>query len=731
MASFDRHPFHRRNTDILLTRKSSSIQNSTHRHCYEVKVTVPLTTRWLYLKVNHSSHNVLEASLLFDVGLGYQKINAFPLNCINGIISTSVLKFPRHIKKIRLLIETDDKAKEETIPLNLTPICKVEALARVGFYLYKINKLRGISPRHLISEKFHQIRKAGVFNIIKNLDQFINYSNSSRPITYNRWIQTVEPKFLLKYNDRPAITSSSPMFSIACEASSDLDELMLTLQSIHQQTYTKWELIILGDKNFFKLTNDKINPLTIDARINIKRLSPSFPENIISQTLYEMKGDYGFWMASGDQLPSCSLACWVDTIKKQTDKIFWYSDSDDIDPNNNRCSPNFKPSWNKELFYSQDYIGNSCLAHIPTAKECCDVKELTNDAAGYDLLLHLIEHHHEEHIGRVAKVLYHNRKNSPGNINLHLIKQQRFALKKHFQRLGLNIVVKPGLLPYTHRLCYPLPEILPSVTLIIPTRDQVSILKKCIRSLLEITKYPKLKILVVNNRSKKRKSLAYFKQIKKSQNINVVNYDKPFNFAAINNFAVDRTKTELICLVNNDIEVVCSNWLHEMVQYAVQKDIGCVGAKLIYQDRSVQHGGVICGIGDVAGHAHRYLKHDSPGYFGRLQSSQYFSAVTAACLMVRRDVYLEANGMTEQLAVDYNDIDFCLKVRELGYKNVYTPYAELYHYESLSRGSPNTPEKLQRYRKEVGYMWKSWPNELKNDVFYNPNLSHVREDFSL
>ena len=269
------------------------------------------------------------------------------------------------------------------------------------------------------------------------------------------------------------------------------------------------------------------------------------------------------------------------------------------------------------------------------------------------------------------------------------------------------------------------------MTLVIPTRDQVAILKKCIESIFQKTSYPAYNIIIVNNGSTDSDTFAYFEHIRQLRRVKILDYDYLFNFAAINNFAVSKADGDIIGLLNNDIEVISPEWLYEMVSYVNQERVGCVGAKLLYSNGSIQHAGVICGFGNVAGHAHRYLKRDEPGYFGRLQSSQYFSAVTAACLLVRQKVWDEVGGMNEQLGVAYNDVDFCLRVKKAGYKNVYTPYAELYHHESLSRGFENTPEKRARYQQEVSYMWKTWQNELENDEYYNPNLSRVREDFSL
>jgi len=229
------------------------------------------------------------------------------------------------------------------------------------------------------------------------------------------------------------------------------------------------------------------------------------------------------------------------------------------------------------------------------------------------------------------------------------------------------------------------------------------------------------------------KTLAFFKGIQEEDSrVRVVRDDSPFNFSAINNRGVKLARGPIVGLINNDIEVICAEWLTEMVSLCIQKDIGCVGAKLYYPNDTLQHGGVILGIKGVANHAyHKFPKHHD-GYFARLRVPQVLSAVTAACLLVRKDVYLDVGGMNEEdLKVAFNDIDFCLKVRSLGYRNVWTPYAELYHHESVSRGTEDTPEKKARFANEVAYMKRQWGQALEQDPYYNPNLTLEEENFSL
>jgi GT2 family glycosyltransferase len=226
--------------------------------------------------------------------------------------------------------------------------------------------------------------------------------------------------------------------------------------------------------------------------------------------------------------------------------------------------------------------------------------------------------------------------------------------------------------------------------------------------------------------------LEYLASFGDSYRVRVLRYDRSFNYSAINNFGVDEARGTIIGLINNDTEVISPDWLTEMVSHACRPEIGCVGAKLYYGNDTVQHAGVITGLGGVAGHSHKYYPKDAPGYFYRLQLVQNLSAVTGAALLVRKAVYEQVGGLNENhLAVAFNDVDFCLRVGQAGYRNLWTPYAEMYHHESASRGTEDTPEKQRRFQREVAYMKGRWGNLLSQDPAYNPNLTLDREDFSL
>jgi len=273
---------------------------------------------------------------------------------------------------------------------------------------------------------------------------------------------------------------------------------------------------------------------------------------------------------------------------------------------------------------------------------------------------------------------------------------------------------------------------LPLVSIIIPTKDRFDLLSRCVETLLDLTDYNNFEILILDHNSNEQKLLDYFTKINKVAQIRILKMGGEFNFSRINNLGVKEAKGEILLFLNNDIEITNSSWLSEMVSQVLRKEIGCVGAKLLYPNDTVQHGGVIIGLGGVAGHSHKHFHKNHPGYKHRLQLVQNFSAVTAACLAVRKKIFDEVGGFNENdLKVAFNDVDLCLKVVEKGYRNLWTPHAVLIHHESASRGKDTVPEKIERFKKEISYMKKRWKHRLKDDPSFNKNFNKDREDFSL
>jgi GT2 family glycosyltransferase len=345
-------------------------------------------------------------------------------------------------------------------------------------------------------------------------------------------------------------------------------------------------------------------------------------------------------------------------------------------------------------------------------------------------------------VHHIPRVLYHWRA-IPGSTALVIDQKDNYpfiaakkALIDHLERTKVEgeLVSVAG---HHWRIKRALQVPAPKVSIIIPTRNAESLLRLTISSIVGKTTYPQFEIIVVNNRSDDAGTLKYFAELR-SNGISVIDYDAPFNFSAINNFAAKQATGTLLAFLNNDLEVISPDWLDEMATQALRPDIGAVGAMLYYPDDSVQHAGAVLGLtgpagkDGVAGHAFKGFKRGAEGQRNRMRLVQNYSAVTAACLVIRREVFERVGGFNERdLAVAFNDIDFCLRVRQAGFRNLWTPFAEFYHHESASRGLENTPEKLARFASEVTYMRRKWSAILDADPAYNPNLSLQHEDFSL
>ncbi len=324
-------------------------------------------------------------------------------------------------------------------------------------------------------------------------------------------------------------------------------------------------------------------------------------------------------------------------------------------------------------------------------------------------------------------MLYHRRavpRSSDGTVDAkrYTVEAQAKSLRDHF-RHNPDVQILPTVTGHW-RVKYSLPPTPPLVSVIIPTRNRTDLLTRCIDGIYDKTLYSNCEVIIVDNQSEDQQTLNYLQRLVKERHVTVLNYTAPFNFSAINNFAVRHAHGTILGFLNNDLDVISPHWLEEMVSQALRPAIGAVGAMLYYPDDTIQHAGVILGVQGVAKHAYSHLPRGDVGQMGRTRLVQNFSALTAACLVVRRSVFEEVGGFDEQhLPVAFNDVDLCLRIQEKGYRNVWTPYAELYHYESASRGYEDTLEKQKRFKREIDYMLQRWGALFENYPKYNPNLT--------
>ena len=413
------------------------------------------------------------------------------------------------------------------------------------------------------------------------------------------------------------------------------------------------------------------------------------------------QGEWVVLLDHDDLLPAHALFKVAEVINKYPNCRLIYSDEDKIDDLGVRSDPYFKSDWNQDLFYSHNMFSHLGVYDAELIRKVGGFRIGLEGSQDYDLALRCIEHITPHQIQHIPHVLYHWRIHaestaSSSDAKPYAILAGARAINEHFERCGVDALVETT--ASTYRVRYALPKNLPLVSLVIPTRNGVRLLRQCVESILEKTSYSPYEILIVDNGSDEPETLQYLESLKLKSNIQIIRDDRPFNYSALNNAAVRKAKGEIIGLVNNDIEVISPDWLSEMVSHALRPDVGAVGARLWYSNDTLQHGGVILGLGGVANHAHKHLPRNAPGYMGRACLIQSFSAVTAACLVIRKYIYESLGGLNEiDLAVAFNDVDFCIRVREAGYKNIWTPDADLYHHESATRGAEDTPEKIARF----------------------------------
>ena len=438
-------------------------------------------------------------------------------------------------------------------------------------------------------------------------------------------------------------------------------------------------------------------------------------------------GEFAVLLDHDDQLPAHALYMVAEELAAFPDTDLIYSDEDKIDEEGERYNPYFKPDWDPDLLGSQNYFSHLGVYRLSLVREVGGFRTGLEGSQDYDLVLRCQARTRK--VRHIPHVLYHWRA-IPGSAAASTDAKDyaqtaaERALRDHFASVDPRIRVEPGLFPTTYRARRPLPDPAPLVTVIIPTRDSVDILRRCLESIFLKTRYPSFELLIVDNQSSEPATLAYFDELRSAHKARILSYPKAFNFSAINNFAAREAHGEVLCLLNNDVEVIGAGWLEEMVAQAVREDIGAVGAKLLYPDDTIQHAGVVTGLFGVAGHINRNIPRQHPGYFGRAQMIQQMSVVTAACLAIRKSVYEKLGGLdAEHLPVAFNDVDFCLRLLDAGYRNLYTPFAELYHHESYTRGSDTTPERKARFAREMDYMQQRWGQVLQQDRAYNPNLS--------
>ena len=509
------------------------------------------------------------------------------------------------------------------------------------------------------------------------------------------------------------------------------------IDSVRSQTYKNWELCLADGSDHSAHYIGKIcrNYAKKDRRILYKKLKTN--KGISGNTNEAMAmatGDY-FAMLDHDDIIHSSALYEVMRAICERNADFIYTDETTFDKTpTDAHTPNFKPDYSPDTLRSINYICHLSVYSRMLYEKAGGYDSRFDGSQDYDMILRLTEN--AENIVHIPRILYFwraHRESVASSISAkpYVIYAAMLAVSEHIHRIGMPGVVEPiSKDASAYRIRYELKE-KPLVSIIIPNKDHADDLKKCIESIM-ISSYKNFEIIIAENNSTEEDILEYYKELESNPKVRIISRHTKFNFSETNNNAAKNAKGEYLILLNNDTQVITPDWIEEMLMFAQRPDVGAVGVKLYYPDNTVQHAGVILGLGGVAGHSHKYFPKGHPGYMQRLQISQNLSAVTAACMMIPKKIYDEVGGLDEEFAVAFNDVDLCMRIRQKGYLVVFTPFAKLYHYESKSRGLEDTPEKQKRFLHEVNLFQSRWEKELKDrDPYYNENLTTVREDFSL
>ena len=576
---------------------------------------------------------------------------------------------------------------------------------------------------------------------------------SDREIPYEKWLprHLASPAELKaqrsrRWQDPPLISVVVPLYRTP-EAF-----LNALVESIRQQTYSNWELILSDGSGDHSPLESLLKELEAgDGRIHV--LTHHQALRIAQNTNEALKAAAGDWIVFADHDDVLTPdALYEIAIKAEAapEAEMIYSDEDKMSLDGHKFfQPHFKPDYNSHLLCSVNYICHLLAMRVSLVRKLAGpsgtdvLRPEFEGAQDYDLVLRAVEMLKPDQILHIPRILYHWRAHGESTAEnpeskSYAFEAGRLALQEHYKRTGIDCVVSHGEFPGLYRTRF-LRKSDPLVSIIIPNKDHIQDLKRCMDSIDDLSTYRNYEYIIVENNSEEKETFDFYETEKARRQkdpslppFRAVVWKEGFNFSAINNFGASAASGEYLLLLNNDTQMINPDCLEEMLGICMEPGVGAVGARLYYEDDTIQHAGVVIGFGGIAGHCFVMQPRGTTGYMHRIICTQEYSAVTAACMMVRREAFEQAGGLSPELAVAFNDIDFCLKLRSHGWLVVYAAYAELYHFESKSRGLEDTPDKIARFNREMAVFEKRWPDILRNgDPYYNPNLTLKSQDFSL
>lgn len=567
------------------------------------------------------------------------------------------------------------------------------------------------------------------------------FGKNQRAVDYREWLPKHLPdageleeqrKKEKEFAYRPKISIVVPLYRTPEKFLEDM------IQSVRKQTYTNWELCLSDGSGADSPIRERLESYTAqDSRIRVVSHSDSLQISENTDAALEIAGgEYIAFMDHDDVLTEHALFECVKKLNEVPEAEILYSDEDKMSMDGHKFfQPHFKPDFNPDLLRTVNYICHLLVVKRDLQKKIGGLRKEYDGAQDYDFVLRCTEN--ARNICHIPKILYHWRSHENSTAEnpeskTYAFEAGRRAVEEHYRRIGIPATVEQGEFPGLYRTHYHWKE-KPLISIIIPNKDHIDDLKRCMESIDEKSTYRNYEYVIVENNSTEDETFRYYDQlVNKKSNVRVLYYKGGFNFSDIMNYGAANAKGDYYLLLNNDTSIINSDCLEELLGYCMRSDVGAVGARLYYEDDTIQHAGVVIGFGGIAGHCFVQQKRGCTGYFHRIICAQDYSAVTAACMMVSKEAYHAVGGFSTELAVAFNDIDFCLKLRKIGKLVVYNPYAELYHYESKSRGLDDTPEKVARFNREIAIFEKRWPEILRDgDPYYNPNLTLDSQDFSL
>lgn len=597
-----------------------------------------------------------------------------------------------------------------------------------------IKKLAKRLTLYNVKKGFSYLKKYGM----KDFAVRVSERFARQEVDYDKWFKAHEINEAQMQQQRTKVWEDAPLISIAVPLYRTPEVfLRQMIESIQAQTYENWELCIADGSGSDEMPGQIIAAYAKDdKRIQYQKLEENrgIAENTNAAFLM-CKGEYTALMDHDDLLSADALFEIATAITKQPRPDMVYTDEDKVSADlTEYFQPHFKPDFSLDLLRSNNYICHFLVIKTALLRAVGGEDDRFAGAQDYDLILRIAEQ--AETIAHVPKVVYHWRvhENSTADNPLgkdYALAAGRQAIEAHLKRCKEKAVVSETKYRGFYRVKY---EVIgnPLVSIIIPNKDQAAMLKRCLESIKEKSTYQNIEIIVVENNSTEDATFRFYEEIDGKNGVRVVYWDREFNYSAINNFGAAQAKGEYLLLLNNDITVITPDWIEEMLANCQRNNVGITGARLYFPDNTIQHAGIVVGMGGSAGSMFVGMKRDLTGYMHKAMIQQNLSTVTAACLMVKRTAFEQVKGLDENLAVAFNDVDFCLRIREQGYLVVYNPNVEMYHYESKTRGYEDTEAKKQRFEREKEYLKKQHPKIMEQgDMYYNKNLSLVTCNYEI